>query len=73
MTPDVYVVTFCILVVMPVLVLWGWSVGAGPVTGGAIGEPDHELIVEPAEEPVPKTEPAPPIAPVPVPEPAAPV
>jgi hypothetical protein len=73
MTVDVYVVAFCFLILLPVSTLWAANAGAGSITGGAIGEPDHEVIVEPAEEPVPKVAPAPPLAPVPVPEPAAPL
>jgi hypothetical protein len=34
-----------------------------PVRAGVIGEPDHEVIVEPEEEPVPKTTPVPAVAP----------
>jgi hypothetical protein len=44
----------------------------GDVNGGVIGEPDHEVIVEPQQEPVPKTVPAPTTEPVREPEPLIP-
>ena len=43
-----------------------------PVThGGLIGEPTHEIVVEPNEEPVPMTVPAPVDDPVQLEQPAA--
>jgi hypothetical protein len=38
--------------------------------GGVIGKPDHEVIVEPVEEPIPKTAPVPTVEPVREPQPA---
>jgi hypothetical protein len=44
--------------------------GFGRVFGGMIGKPEHEIVIEPEEEPVPKTQPAPVLEPVPEPVPA---
>lgn len=42
----------------------GSNVAFGTLNGGVIGEPSHEVTVEPKEEPVPKTAPAPVTEPV---------
>lgn len=44
------------------------TAGSGPY-GGKIGEPDHEVTIVPAEEPVPKPTPRPPTTPVREPQP----
>ncbi len=56
-------------VVLMVLTSFAKSTGSGP-HGGKIGEPDHEVTIVPAEEPVPKPTPVPPTTPVrePVPQ-----
>ena len=57
----VLAIAFAVVVLM-VITAFAKSTGSG-VRGGKIGEPDHEVTIVPAEEPVPKP------APVPIPTP----
>lgn len=59
----VLAVAFAVVVLM-VITAFAKSTGGSSIRGGKIGEPDHEVTIVPAEEPVPKPTPVPSPAPV---------
>lgn len=72
MTLEPFIVAFIIANVLLMMTICASRPASRGIRGGAIGEPDHEVIVEPREEPIPKTAPAPPTEPVREPEPLTP-
>lgn len=69
---ELFITAFIIANALLILAISALKRVVGGVNSGVIGEPDYEVIVEPHEEPVPKTVPAPTTEPVREPEPLIP-